>query len=50
MISDCDPIKQQARQDQLEALYEADGRHDPAHPAHATYTGLMVAQQQEAEQ
>ena len=49
MTYDCHPIEQQARQDQLDALYEADGRHDPAHPAHATYTGLMVAQQQQQE-
>lgn len=47
MNSDCNPIEQQARQDQLAALYEADGRHDPAHPMHNLYTGL-VAQQQEA--
>lgn len=40
----CDPVEQQARQDQLDALYQADGRHDPAHPAHATYTGLVAAQ------
>ncbi|NBW63597.1 MAG: hypothetical protein EBR33_10805 [Synechococcaceae bacterium WB4_1_0192] len=43
MNPDCNPIEQQARQDRLDALYEANGRHDPAHPAHATYTGLMVA-------
>lgn len=36
----CDPGEQQARQDRIDALYEADGRRDPAHPAHATYSGL----------
>lgn len=51
MSSDCNPIEQQARQDQLDALYEADGRHDPAHPDHATYTGLAAkyAQQEAGE-
>jgi hypothetical protein len=43
MDKPCNPIEQQSRQDQLEALYAADGRHDPAHPAHATYTGLCDA-------
>ena len=38
----CNPLIQQARQDRLDALYEQDGRHDPAHPAHQTYTGLWV--------
>lgn len=41
----CDPIEQQARQDQLDERYAADGRHDPAHPGHATYTGLELQQQ-----
>ncbi len=52
MNHDCNPIEQQAVQDRLEALYEADGRHDPAHPMHALYTGLAQAaqQQQEVEQ
>lgn len=31
------------------ALYEADGRHDPAHPMHALYTGLAQAAQQQQE-
>jgi hypothetical protein len=44
MNLDCNPIDQQARQDRLEELYEADGRHDPAHPQHALYTGLAAAQ------
>lgn len=35
-------IEQESRQAALEALYEADGRHDPAHPHHATYTGLVA--------
>lgn len=43
----CDPLAQQQRQDELDARYLADGRQDPAHPQHATYTGLMVAQGQE---
>jgi hypothetical protein len=38
----CNPLIQQARQDRLDALYEQDGRHDPAHPAHQTYTGLWI--------
>lgn len=42
MNPDCNPIEQQARQDRLEAAYTADGRHDPAHPAHSTYTGLFA--------
>jgi hypothetical protein len=33
----------QARQDKLEELYTLDGRHDPAHPMHALYTGLWSA-------
>jgi hypothetical protein len=49
MTCDCDPTEQQARQDHLEALYEADGRHDPAHPMHSIYTGLMAQQQEAAE-
>lgn len=35
-------LAQDARQAELEARYEADGRHDPAHPRHATYTGLVA--------
>lgn len=41
----CDPIEQQARQDKLDERYAADGRHDPAHPRHATYTGLGLQQE-----
>jgi hypothetical protein len=37
----CDPIEQLQRQQHLELLYEVDGRSDPAHPAHGTYTGLF---------
>jgi hypothetical protein len=33
-------LEQQARQERLDALYEADGRHDPKHSMHALYTGL----------
>lgn len=51
MNPDCNPIEQQARQDQLEALYEADGRHNPDHPMHCLYTGLTIAaREQEAAQ
>ena len=32
--------EQEARQRELDRLYEADGRHNPHHPHHATYTGL----------
>lgn len=42
LLLQCSPTEQQARQEQLEALYEADGRHDPAHPAHGLYTGLVA--------
>lgn len=42
MSSDCNPIEQQARQDELDRRYEEDGRHDPAHPMHALYTGLAL--------
>jgi len=40
MSQNCNHREQQARQDRLEAAYRADGRHDPAHPKHSTYTGL----------
>lgn len=42
MSSDCNPIEQQARQDELDIRYEEDGRHDPTHPMHALYTGLVL--------
>lgn len=32
----------QETQDRLEEWYEMDGRHDPAHPMHCLYTGLMA--------
>jgi hypothetical protein len=38
-MNPCDPIKQQQRQDLLEAAYMADGR-DSEHPMHSLYTGL----------
>lgn len=48
---DCDPIEQQQRHERLEELYEADGRHDPAHPKHGLYSGLVqAAREQEVEQ
>lgn len=37
-----DHIEQAARQAELDRLYEADGRHDPAHPHHALFTGLVA--------
>lgn len=42
MALECDPLEQQLRQERLEELYTADGRHDPAHPHHGTYTGLVA--------
>lgn len=41
-VVDCHPVEQQTRQDRLEELYAADGRHDPDHPHHGTYTGLVA--------
>lgn len=38
---DCDPVEQQARQDELDALYKANGRESKEHPLHALYTGLV---------
>lgn len=35
-------VADQLRQDALDALYEKDGRNDPTHPDHATYTGLWI--------
>ena len=43
MNPDCNPAEQQARQDELDRRYEEDGRHDPEHPMHCLYTGLMEA-------
>ena len=34
--------EQEARQRELDRLYDLDGRHDPHHPHHATYTGLVA--------
>jgi hypothetical protein len=44
MNPDCNPIEQQARQDRLEAAYQASGRADlPAgSPLKSTYTGLLT--------
>lgn len=36
------PIMQQSRQDRLEQLYRADGRHIRQHPMYGRYTGLEV--------
>lgn len=38
---DCDPVEQLARQEQLEAWYAQDGRHNHDHPMHGLYTGLV---------
>lgn len=43
MSSSCNPIVQQARQNALDAAYFADGRDNPKHPHHSTYTALMSA-------
>lgn len=42
MTKPCDPIEQEARQARLDELYAADGRHDPEHPMHCLYTGLVA--------
>jgi hypothetical protein len=39
---DCNPVEQQARQDHIDVMYAADGRHAADHPRHATYTGLVA--------
>jgi hypothetical protein len=33
---------QQARQNRLDELYHQDGRHEPSHPMHGLYTGLVM--------
>lgn len=38
-----DLLVNENRVELLETLYELDGRDDPSHPHHHTYTGLMVA-------
>lgn len=44
MNPDCNPIEQQARQDRLEAAYQASGRDQlpDGHPLKSTYTGLLT--------
>ena len=44
MNTDCNPIEQQARQDRLEAAYQASGRADLPNgdPLKSTYTGLLT--------
>lgn len=42
MNSDCNPIEQQARQEQLESWYALDGRHNNDYPMHCLYTGLAA--------
>jgi hypothetical protein len=45
MNPDCNPIEQQARQDRLEAAYEASGRADlpDGNPLKSTYTALLTS-------
>lgn len=45
LLASINPLDECVKQAHLESLYEADGRHDPAHPFHALYTGLFVADQ-----
>lgn len=45
MMKECCPIEQTSRQERLEELYKADGRHDKGHPHHGLYTGLHLAAQ-----
>jgi hypothetical protein len=46
-MPDCCPTEQLARQEYLEHLYTADGRHEKTHPQHGIYTGLFVQRQQQ---
>jgi hypothetical protein len=39
-MTDCNPTEQERRQALLEHAYVLDGRDDPAHPHHCTYTAL----------
>lgn len=39
-MNDCHPSTEQPKATRLEALYEADGRHDPEHKYHGFFTGL----------
>ncbi|MGA0207819.1 MAG: hypothetical protein ACO3LT_08520 [Ilumatobacteraceae bacterium] len=39
-MKECDPAEQNARQEELERLFELDGRAEPSHEFYATYTGL----------
>lgn len=43
---DCNYVEQQARQDELDALYFKDGRDEQDHPYHALYTNLYPSYQQ----
>lgn len=45
-MKECNPVDQQARQQELDRLYEMDGRADKDHQYHSTYTGLYVTYQQ----
>lgn len=35
-------LEQDARQAELDRLYDLDGRHDPHHPHHSLFTGLVA--------
>lgn len=37
----CNPITESRRQAYIETLYLLDGRNNPDHPHHATFTGLL---------
>lgn len=45
-MNPCNNDEQYARQQYLEALYALDGRDDPSHPLHGTYTSLYINRQQ----
>jgi len=36
-----DVVRQQQRQEELDAIYEKDGRTDKSHPMYGLYTGLF---------
>lgn len=36
-----DVLRQQKRQEELDAIYEKDGRNDKSHPMYGLYTGVF---------
>ena len=44
------PATEQAKQDHLDVLYEADGRGNPEHPQCGLYTGLAQAERRHKKQ